>query len=144
MAKKRKKDPVKRAPRGALHYVEFLDHYMGSQLSSGWITKADLRKIAEAEKAERDGKIVNDVYAEDLWATLMHTDDMLYMTDEVFGYDVKNPVRRCAAILRAVESVNGCFGSLCEEGSYAFGLSKKMAMDKLRKLEMRSRVDDCW
>lgn len=144
MAKKRKKAPVKRAPRGALHYVEFLDHYMGSQLSSGWITKADLRKIAEAEKAERDGKIVNDVYAEDLWETLMHTDDTLYMTNEVFGYDVKNPVRRCAAILRAVESVNGCFGSLCEEGSYAFGLSKKMAMDKLRKLEMRSRVDDCW
>lgn len=140
MAKKRK-PPVKRAPKGALHYVEFLNHYMGDQLSSGWITKADLRKIAEAEKAQNAGD--DSVYAEDLWQQLMHTNDTLYMTDEVFGgyNDVKNPVRRCAAILKAVESVNGCWGAYCEEGSVAFGLSKKMAMDKIDKLE---RVSQKW
>ena len=141
MAKKRKA-PVKKAPRGALHYVEFLDHYMGSQLSCGWITRADLRKIAEVAKAERDGKLKDgDPCEEDLWDDLMHTGDTLYMTNEVFGYDVKNPVRRCAAILKAVESVNGHWGTLAEEGSFAFGLSKKMAMDKLRKLETCSRID---
>jgi hypothetical protein len=144
MAKKRKV-PAKRAPRGALHYVEFIDSYLGSQLGYGWITRADLRKIAEVAKAERDGKLQDsDPCEEDLWEQLMHTDDTLYMTNEVFGYDVKNPIRRCAAILKAVESVNGNFGALVEEGSFAFGLSKKMAMDKLRKLEMHSRVDDCW
>ena len=145
MAKKCKV-PVKRAPRGALHYVEFLDHYLGSQLSCGWITRADLRKIAEAEKLERTSKGLPEehVHAEDLWDKLMHTADTLYMTNEVFSYDVKNPMRRYAAILKAVESVNGNWGTLCEEGSVAFGLSKKMAMDKVRKLEMRSRVDDWW
>lgn len=142
MAKKRK-PPVKAAPRGALHYAEFLDHYMGSQLSTGWITKADLRKIAEAEKLERtsEGLPAEHVHAEDLWDQLMHTNDTLYMTNEVFNYDVKNPVRRCAAILKAVESVNGNWGTLCEEGSIAFGLSKKMALAKLRKLETVSRID---
>lgn len=142
MAKKRK-SPVKRAPRGALHYAEFLDHYMGSQLSTGWITKADLRKIAEAEKLERDseGLPADHVHAEDLWDKLMHTDDTLYMTNDVFGYDVKSPMRRYAAILKAVESVNGNWGQLVEEGSIAFGLSKKMALAKLRKLETVSRID---
>jgi hypothetical protein len=138
MAKKRK-SPVKRAPKGALHYAEFLDHYMGSQLGTGWITKADLRKIAEAVKAENAGD--DAVYAEDLWDQLLHTNDKLYMTGEVFGWDVKNPIRRCAAILKAVESVNGHWGTLCEEGSVAFGLSKKMAMAKIDKLEAVSARD---
>jgi hypothetical protein len=139
MAKKRK-SPVKAAPRGAIHYAEFLDHYMGSQLSTGWITRADLRKIAEAEKAERKGTFKEeDPCAEDLWDQLLHTNDTLYMTGEVFN--VENPVRRCSAILKAIESVNGNWGTLCEEGSVAFGLSKKMALAKLRKLETCSRID---
>lgn len=132
MAKKRK-SPTKAAPRGALHYAEFLDHHLGAQISTGWITKADLRKIAEAEKAQRAGD--DAVYTEDLWDQLMHTNDTLYMTDEVFSYDVKNPMRRLAAILKAVEGVNGNWGTLCEEGSIAFGLSKELALAKLRKLE---------
>ena len=70
----------------------------------------------------------------------MHTDDTLYMLNEVFGYDVKNPVRSCAAILKAIESVNGSWGKRLEEGSIAFGLSKQMVLDKLDKLEGPSRL----
>lgn len=133
---------AKRKPKDTIYYGEYFDCRGGAQTSIGWITRADLRKIAEAEKAERDndGLPADAPHPEDLWDDLMHTDDTLYMLNEVFGYDVKNPVRSCAAILKAIESVNGNWGRRVEEGSIAFGLSKQMVLDKLDKLEGPSRL----
>lgn len=138
MAKKQ----VGRIPKRALHYAEYLEHRLGDQLSTGWITRPDLMRIAVAAKAERNGTLNDeDPCEEDLWDQLMHTNDTLYMTNEVFGaWNVKNPVRRCAAILKAVESVNGSWGVRGDEGSITFGLSPQMALDKLDKLEGPSRL----
>ena len=136
MAKK-KKVVSRRAPVNAIWYAEFFDCRGDQSVATGWLMRDDLRKIAAAAKAEIEGTLTeNDAPPEELWDDLIRVEDdkHLYLAYNVFDFD-KNPVRKCAAILRAIEGVNGHWGKFCEEGSIAIGLSKKMAIAKLRKLE---------
>jgi hypothetical protein len=113
-----------------IYYAE----YFGGRVRSGWLTRESLRKIAQATK---DYDTQNTSDPEYLWQSLMQKPtDTLYLTHEMFA-DCKSPPRQCAAILKSCDSMCGNWGKFYEEGSVAFGLSRELAREKLKKIELR-------